>query len=68
MELSSTSFLGNLRLTRGYHSLCSGIDTHDPAGQIGGHEGIGNIIQLGAGLEDSGKKVGDRGCSYFSLA
>lgn len=55
-------------LTRGYHSLCSGIDTHDPAGQIGGHEGIGNIIQLGAGLEDSGKKVGDRGCSSFSLA
>lgn len=29
-------------------------------GQIGGHEGIGHIVKLGPGTENSGVKVGDR--------
>ncbi|KAF3398029.1 Alcohol dehydrogenase 2 [Penicillium rolfsii] len=29
-------------------------------GQIGGHEGVGKIVKLGAGTESSGLKIGDR--------
>lgn len=31
-----------------------------PAGQVGGHEGVGKVVKLGAGAESSGLKVGDR--------
>ncbi|EXJ78133.1 alcohol dehydrogenase [Capronia epimyces CBS 606.96] len=31
-----------------------------PAGQIGGHEGVGRVVKLGPGVESSGIKVGDR--------
>ncbi|KAI2641140.1 alcohol dehydrogenase-like protein [Xylaria nigripes] len=31
-----------------------------PAGQIGGHEGVGHIVRLGAGSEKTGVKIGDR--------
>ncbi len=31
-----------------------------PPGQVGGHEGVGKIVKLGAGTESSGLKVGDR--------
>ncbi|PSS03388.1 chaperonin 10-like protein [Coniella lustricola] len=30
------------------------------AGQVGGHEGIGHVVKLGPGTENSGVKVGDR--------
>ncbi|KAL2809609.1 alcohol dehydrogenase 2 [Aspergillus granulosus] len=29
-------------------------------GQVGGHEGVGKIVKLGAGAETSGLKIGDR--------
>jgi propanol-preferring alcohol dehydrogenase len=29
-------------------------------GQVGGHEGIGNVVKLGPGAEASGVKIGDR--------
>jgi propanol-preferring alcohol dehydrogenase len=29
-------------------------------GQIGGHEGVGNIVKLGAGADAGGLKVGQR--------
>ncbi|KAJ5491424.1 Alcohol dehydrogenase 2 [Penicillium diatomitis] len=31
-----------------------------PPGQVGGHEGVGKIVKLGAGTESSGLKIGDR--------
>ncbi|PYI10586.1 alcohol dehydrogenase II [Aspergillus sclerotiicarbonarius CBS 121057] len=31
-----------------------------PAGQVGGHEGVGKIVKLGPGTENSGLKIGDR--------
>jgi propanol-preferring alcohol dehydrogenase len=31
-----------------------------PAGQVGGHEGVGKIVKLGLGSETQGLKVGDR--------
>ncbi|KAF3761773.1 GroES-like protein [Cryphonectria parasitica EP155] len=37
---------------------------HTPAptaeGQVGGHEGVGHIVKMGPGTENSGVKVGDR--------
>lgn len=30
------------------------------AGQVGGHEGVGKIVKMGAGTEKSNVKVGDR--------
>ncbi|KUI53528.1 Alcohol dehydrogenase 2 [Cytospora mali] len=30
------------------------------AGQVGGHEGVGHIVKMGPGTENSGVKVGDR--------
>ncbi|KAI1434085.1 alcohol dehydrogenase-like protein [Xylaria sp. CBS 124048] len=37
--------------------------------QIGGHEGVGHIVRLGAGAESSGLKVGDRvGIKWVSSA
>ncbi|PGH27835.1 alcohol dehydrogenase 2 [Polytolypa hystricis UAMH7299] len=29
-------------------------------GQVGGHEGVGKVVKLGAGAESSGVKIGDR--------
>lgn len=29
-------------------------------GQVGGHEGVGNVVKLGPGAESSGVKIGDR--------
>ena len=29
-------------------------------GQIGGHEGVGTIVKLGAGAEAYGRKIGER--------
>ena len=38
-------------------------------GQVGGHEGVGKIVKLGAGAEDSGLKIGDRvGIKWISSA
>jgi threonine dehydrogenase-like Zn-dependent dehydrogenase len=38
-------------------------------GQVGGHEGVGKIVKLGAGAESSGLKVGDRvGIKWVSSA
>lgn len=38
-------------------------------GQVGGHEGVGKIVKLGAGAEDSGLKIGDRvGIKWVSSA
>lgn len=31
-----------------------------PAGQVGGHEGVGKVVKLGAGTESSNLKIGDR--------
>lgn len=31
-----------------------------PAGQVGGHEGVGKIVKLGPGAESSNLKIGDR--------
>jgi propanol-preferring alcohol dehydrogenase len=30
------------------------------AGQVGGHEGVGKVVQMGPGTEKSAVKVGDR--------
>lgn len=30
------------------------------AGQVGGHEGVGKIVKLGPGSDNSGVKLGDR--------
>ena len=38
-------------------------------GQVGGHEGVGKIVKLGAGTESSGLKIGDRvGIKWVSSA
>jgi D-arabinose 1-dehydrogenase-like Zn-dependent alcohol dehydrogenase len=37
-----------------------GLPFPTPEGQVGGHEGVGNIVKLGAGSEAQGVKVGDR--------
>jgi propanol-preferring alcohol dehydrogenase len=37
-----------------------GLPVPTPEGQVGGHEGVGNIVQLGLGAETQGVKVGDR--------
>ncbi|RWA05134.1 hypothetical protein EKO27_g9978 [Xylaria grammica] len=38
-------------------------------GQVGGHEGLGHIVKLGAGSEKAGVKVGDRvGIKWVSSA
>lgn len=31
-----------------------------PSGQVGGHEGVGKIVKLGAGADTAGVKLGDR--------
>ncbi|KAF7531275.1 hypothetical protein G7054_g9042 [Neopestalotiopsis clavispora] len=31
-----------------------------PEGQVGGHEGVGHVVKLGAGAESTGIKIGDR--------
>ncbi|KAI1946088.1 hypothetical protein LOZ57_003839 [Ophidiomyces ophidiicola] len=31
-----------------------------PAGQVGGHEGVGKVVKLGPGAENKGIKIGDR--------
>lgn len=31
-----------------------------PAGQVGGHEGVGKVVKTGPGAEKSGVKIGDR--------
>lgn len=31
-----------------------------PKGQVGGHEGVGHIVKLGSGADESGVKIGDR--------
>ena len=31
-----------------------------PETQVGGHEGVGKVVKLGAGTENSGLKIGDR--------
>ncbi|KAL4910784.1 alcohol dehydrogenase 2 [Aspergillus multicolor] len=38
-------------------------------GQVGGHEGVGKVVKLGAGAEASGLKIGDRvGIKWISSA
>ena len=38
-------------------------------GQVGGHEGIGKVVKLGAGTESSNLKIGDRvGVKWVSSA
>ncbi|KAL4996045.1 alcohol dehydrogenase 2 [Aspergillus recurvatus] len=38
-------------------------------GQVGGHEGVGKVVKLGAGAEASGLKIGDRvGVKWISSA
>jgi NADPH:quinone reductase-like Zn-dependent oxidoreductase len=38
-------------------------------GQVGGHEGVGKIVKLGAGTESSNLKIGDRvGVKWVSSA
>jgi hypothetical protein len=37
-----------------------GLPFPTPEGQVGGHEGVGNIVKLGAGSEVQGVKIGDR--------
>lgn len=40
-----------------------------PAGQVGGHEGVGKIVKLGTGTESSHLKIGDRvGVKWISSA
>lgn len=40
-----------------------------PAGQVGGHEGVGKVVKLGPGAETSGLSVGDRvGIKWISSA
>ncbi|RAK99687.1 zinc-dependent alcohol dehydrogenase [Aspergillus ibericus CBS 121593] len=38
----------------------SSLPDPTPAGQVGGHEGVGKIVTLGPGTENSGLKIGDR--------
>ena len=38
----------------------AGLPYPTPAGQVGGHEGVGKIVKMGAGTESSAVKVGDR--------
>ncbi|KAF2428753.1 GroES-like protein [Tothia fuscella] len=37
-----------------------GLPLPTPEGQVGGHEGVGKIVKLGAGSDEQGVKVGDR--------
>ena len=37
-----------------------GLPMPTPAGQVGGHEGVGKIVKLGPGAEAANLKVGDR--------
>jgi len=37
-----------------------GLPFPTPEGQVGGHEGVGKVVKLGAGAEDQGVKIGDR--------
>jgi propanol-preferring alcohol dehydrogenase len=37
-----------------------GLPFPTPEGQVGGHEGVGKIVKLGAGADAQGVKVGDR--------
>lgn len=37
-----------------------GLPFPTPAGQVGGHEGVGKVVKLGAGAESQGIKLGDR--------
>ncbi|EAW11852.1 zinc-dependent alcohol dehydrogenase [Aspergillus clavatus NRRL 1] len=40
-----------------------------PAGQVGGHEGVGKVVKFGPGAEESGLKIGDRvGVKWVSSA
>ncbi|KAH6986622.1 alcohol dehydrogenase II [Ilyonectria destructans] len=40
-----------------------------PEGQVGGHEGVGHVVKLGAGAETIGIKIGDRvGVKWVSSA
>ncbi|KID63573.1 alcohol dehydrogenase II, partial [Metarhizium brunneum ARSEF 3297] len=40
-----------------------------PAGQVGGHEGVGEVVKLGPGAESAGLSVGDRvGVKWISSA
>ncbi|KAH7010551.1 putative alcohol dehydrogenase [Ilyonectria destructans] len=40
-----------------------------PEGQIGGHEGVGDVVKLGPGTESTGIKIGDRvGVKWISSA
>ena len=38
----------------------AGLPAPTQAGQVGGHEGVGKIVKMGAGTENSAVKVGDR--------
>lgn len=50
-------------------SKWSGLPFKTSRGQVGGHEGIGNVVQLGPGCETSGIKIGDRvGVKWISYA
>jgi propanol-preferring alcohol dehydrogenase len=31
-----------------------------PAGQVGGHEGVGKVVKVGPGVQPSVAKIGDR--------
>ncbi|EJP62097.1 alcohol dehydrogenase, putative [Beauveria bassiana ARSEF 2860] len=47
----------------------SSLPLPTPEGQIGGHEGVGNVVKLGVGAEDSGLTIGDRvGIKWISSA
>ena len=38
----------------------AGLPAPTQAGQVGGHEGVGKVVKMGAGTENSAVKVGDR--------
>lgn len=47
----------------------NGLPFPTQPGQVGGHEGVGKIVKLGADTESSGLKVGDRvGVKWISSA
>lgn len=47
----------------------NGLPFPTQPGQVGGHEGVGKIVKLGADTETSGLKVGDRvGVKWISSA
>ncbi|EFY85847.1 alcohol dehydrogenase, putative [Metarhizium acridum CQMa 102] len=47
----------------------SALPLPTPAGQVGGHEGVGKIVKLGPGAETSGLSIGDRvGVKWISSA